>query len=404
MAINYLDMYLSYLNKQNKFPELELDNIKNARIFNEILEKIEALSGFNFESGEFDNSKFYNCSYSDLERLLSYLIKLYKITSDESLKNRLISLILKTEIFLDEKQKSSEEQDHSKENTTSEQKVVKEIYDPIQDKAKRYSDFAFLKSQYPNFSALTKPTANTKDFDDLSRTELVSMFDPKSFYALSTSQKEGLFQAVVNEYCLSNGVAPCKVALTPLHLSNNSVVNGQYVPARGVINLNSRLFDHIDELDNISNEYFPLEILSTLIHEATHRIQFATIEDPAQNPTDQLIKQSLVSPQQGLSYAAYLSEADELDARNSALKYLKENVIMSENPVLASFYNNQVDREQRLLKEKVPAEVKECFSEIYGATKFKLPVGLEQSMQSSRSHMIQTILSNNPESYLAKTF
>ena len=200
--------------------------------------------------------------------------------------------------------------------------------------------FALKQLVNPEHLPTKKPEINITEFKELSTTELVSLFKAENFYKLSKDQVNALFQAVANDYLIKNGVEPCAVELTNLTLTNSMVCYGEYNPNTGVISLNKNLLDKFDYAKALNDQYFPYQMLTTIIHEASHRIQFANIDKDDSSAKHYLISNALKKPQSFKDFSEYLSSADELDARNSALSYLRENIdLIDDNEALAQFYN-----------------------------------------------------------------
>lgn len=214
----------------------------------------------------------------------------------------------------------------------------------------------------------TCPNVDTQDvgrFQELSQNELLNFFSPSKFYALSTTEKHNLFQAVVNDYCNLRGVKSCLVSLSDLPLSSTNVCFGEFVPTESTILLNSAVFDAIDDCKKTKNAFLPYQILLTLVHEAQHRVQFEKIDEPVTSQKQQLINKCLLEPQLNLSQKAYISSFDELDARNCALEYIKNAIDKTDNLTLEKFYNTKLLDEQKQAKEYLTAQQKNMFDYIF---------------------------------------
>jgi len=86
------------------------------------------------------------------------------------------------------------------------------------------------------------------------------------------------------------------------------------------------------------------------------------------NPKQSLINNSLTHPQGGLSYEEYLSEPDEIDARDSALRFFRQAIDLcpeSQADGLKRFYMHQKMREQKNGKAPVSSSVESFFPDVY---------------------------------------
>lgn len=397
----YINSYNKYLNKQRKHPfdALALDQV-NRNL--EIASKKELLStaGVDVESGNIDLSKFKNLSVEEKLELIKALIDIYNLNNSD-----LVLALVK-------KVKNSLEKEVAKESNPKEQEKAQSVVyfsstktaerEIVNLKAKEYGDFMFEKAKNSFFTATTTPTISTHKLENLSRAELVSMFNPKVFYSLSSNQRNILFQAVVNDYLKENNIKPCAVTLANLPLGGTTICYGNYSPARGVIQLNSKLFDNIDSLSDTQNQYFPYKVLSTLIHETQHRVQFMNIDNIATSEADYEIKQSLLAPQQDKSFANYLAEPDELDARNASLSYFSDLIKnRCEDPkeifTLCGFYNQTLHQEKMNGKANVSSALKRHNPEIYSSCYFKTPGEYQLPMQNAKSEMSEILLGKSNE-------
>ena len=240
----------------------------------------------------------------------------------------------------------------------------------------KYRDLQLLSQEYSLFAATRArdkqhfPTqeivVNTSKFDNLSRKELVQHFSADKFYSLSSTQKHAFLQAVANEYLSSNGVEPCAVNLVDLPISENSICFGQYNPNTGSIDINRNMLANLESADESNNQYLPYQLLSTIIHEAKHRVQFSMLEDKNLDTKERVVVNSLLHPQNNMSYSAYLAEPDELDARNEALAYIRQAAsTQTGSNSLAQFYNLAKEAEMRNSKAPVSQDMKSLFPEIY---------------------------------------
>ncbi len=230
-----------------------------------------------------------------------------------------------------------------------------------------YADYAINKALDPNYKPKEPKTIATGQFSASSREELIDMFDSKNFYKLSNKQKAQLFQSVVNDYCISNGVSPCSIRVEDLPVSDKSVCYGEYVPSDATIVLNKAVLESIGVAALTQNAFLPIQILSTLIHEAQHRVQFEKADGPYSSTREMVVSENLKHPQVSLSHKEYLSEPDELDARGAALDYIFTASQMVNNPKLKAYYNTKMLAEMRNGKVEIPEEMKKLFPDIYNS-------------------------------------
>lgn len=326
------------------------------------------ISKYNSDSDDGESFlTFLSEQFSSKASLLSYLKRVRKQIKDQALLNVILGMI--------EELEETKTQEKPKEVSAANQSanVLESNIDPVNVQAMliKYQDyrlFAARKSSDSNYFP-TQKTVDTREFGKLSRDELISCFSADKFYSLTSNQREALFQAVVNDYLLSNGVAPCGVVLKDLPMSKSSICFGQYSPNSGCIYLNKNLFANLESADEANNQYLPYQVLSTLIHEARHRVQFSMLDCPNLGEKDQKVVNSLLHPQSSMSYSQYLSEYDEIDARNAALAYMREaaNNQKGSNS-LAKFYNLAKEREIKNPKKDISSNMKAYFPDIYNNT------------------------------------
>lgn len=391
----YLNGYFAYLNKFRRSPESQPFVAVQERKIEGLRHSISEFTGIDLQKGEVDFEKLKNLSFQDKEKLIELLVKLYNLTGNKSFEE--IADFLKNSL---EEEAQTERPERPQESGTNEKETSDFEKAVIDQKAKKYGDFAYEKAKNSSFTATKSPRIDTSSLNGLSRTQLVEMFDPEVFYSLSDKQRETLYQAVVNDYLIEQGVPPCAVELGNLPIGKNQICFGQYDPARGKIELNKHLFDNIDELSNVSNAHLPYHILSTLIHEAHHRVQFMNIDKEPKSEADKLVKNSLVEPQAGKSFKDYLAEPDEVDARNASLAYLRECATSQDKPKnatdLAKFYNDTKTSEMKNGKSSVPQPLMDANPDIYDPKLFEhlpySPIGA-----TSRKEMFDMILGNSRE-------
>lgn len=388
----YISSYFAYLNKQRVNPAPVPFIYRPVKQSDKIKARIREILGVDYNADSFEE-RLLTLSFEDKEKLLALLLELLHLTGDK----RLLALIDKVKLSLDneveeEKEEEKEKKNYTEADTSDEDAKQK----AIDNKAKNYGDFAFEKAKNHNFTATKQPTIDTREFDGLSRNELVSMFRPNVFYSLSPAKRHKLCQAIVNDYCHANGVSPCALDLDPLPCGKGYMTFGEYVPCAGKIVLNSHFFDNIDEFSEESNPAFPYKILQTLVHEAEHRIQFMNIDNAPTSEADALVKDSLLEPQQRKSFSQYLAEPDEVGARNAALAYFRECAESCKHPDeaarLACFYNCQKKEEMKSPKADVPQVLKTAHPDIYNGAMLNTSSTLQASMRSNIKNVMDVSL------------
>lgn len=231
-------------------------------------------------------------------------------------------------------------------------------------------DIAFLeyfiaKEHNAEYTPEIPYTGNVGKFENLSRNQLVDYFKVDKFYMLNDHQKLQLLQAVANDYCKLNGVNSCAVTLEELPYSDKSICYGEYQPAQSKILLNKRIFDLLDDAKYCKNQYLPMKILSTVIHEAQHRVQFETLDKTDKTEREQLVSDSINKNKRYQSFNKYLVEPEELDARECALEYIKQCARETQDEILEKYYNTLVLEEQKNGKSNVPINIQHYFQHIY---------------------------------------
>lgn len=386
----YLQIYIS---QQRTLHANSLENSDFSEYENHILDLAD-----NFANGEFLDFKKYDIK--DIGKLSDALISmLYKVKNEKQLK-QLLQLLDALNLIAEE-----EPSDENEENRKLKNKSVLKPSDdkidenPVTQKAKDYS--AWAKQQYLQFDQYVRNRKKSKlidttKFEGLTRDQLIAFYHPSKFYSLSTKDRNALFQATVNEYLVSNGAEPCAVNFMEMPITDRSIHYGLYRPQYGDLFINSKLFDNIDELAQNGNIHFPYQILSTLIHEATHALQFQSITKESLTEKDQLILNSMKHSQSNMSYHEYLAEADELDARNSALEYIRNAIpsVQKGRENLKAFYNTEKNKEMKNSKKYVQKNVQSMFPDLFDSTFLAPDLAKMQRMNSSAKEM-QAIVKGN---------
>lgn len=391
---NFVSSYFVYLNRYRSSIPVPVLELQEERDISSLQSKIKDLSGIDFTHRNFDAERYAKLSKSDKSRLLALLMKLYNLTKDEVL----LEMIEQIKEEIERKEDNNKQTSGAGSDTKpTEQSNTKKTVETqiIENKAKNYADWSFEKFKDSSFTATKKPVLDTRSLDNLSRNQLVSMFKPNVFYSLSDRQKQVLFQAVANNFLLANGVSPCAVELVNLPHDSKSVCFGEYVPAKGTIYLNSHLLSAMDAMYEEGNTALPYKILSTIIHEAQHRVQFMNFDKQPRTEAERLLKASLIHPNASKSFADYLSEPDEIDARNTALAYIRECANNCEKPdealALATFYNAEKERELSNGKKPVQDALMQSNRDVYSASMLKVPMSAQAQMRNGTVSMYQTL-------------
>lgn len=390
----FISSYFAYLNKYKNQTAFPVQDFREEREISSLLKKIKDLSGIDFSDNTIDFERYEKLSDKDKTKLLELLMKLYDKTKSKSV----LDMIEKVKKELEKGSENRKEQDQNQESTQQEHSSNKNKSaneQTIENKAKNYGDWAFEKFKNKEFSATKKPTLDTRNLDNLSRSQLVSMFRPNVFYSLSNSQKQVLFQAIANDFLRENGISPCAVEMANLPFDSKSICMGEYVPAKGAIYLNKQIFENMDVLDEENNIALPYKILSTIIHEAEHRVQFMNFDKAPKSEAERLLKKSLVEPSKSRNFADYLAEPDEIDARNTALAYVRECANQCTRPeealALATFYNTEKSRELSNGKSSVSEAVMQENRDVFSNSMLKVPSTMQSQMQNSSSEMYQIL-------------
>ena len=326
---------------QNNQLAFEFVKESNSSSYDQI---VNALGGknFNIVVGDKTFSNFNNLSHSDYTALLNYLVNLLIQTEDSDKIDKIKKLI--AELY------GKQVQANRNNNTTEELTFAKTERDLPKQKAIDYSEYAV--QQLSGFSDVPEITIDVSSFEHLTDEKLFEYYNADKFYKLSKQEQQALLQTSVNRYLDASGVSRIPVVLDrKMALNDRFVEYGNYKPNHKTIYLNDNLFNNIDQNDG--NAFLPLKLLSTVIHEARHHVQFSKFNSNPTNNVEQLIQKSMQQSQASLSFKEYLSQADELDARNAALEYMRNAATKTQNINFAAFYNSEKRNEQ--LNKKSPS-------------------------------------------------
>ena len=250
--------------------------------------------------------------------------------------------------------------------------------------------FAFNKQKDSSYFPTLAQTIDTSEFDGLDRYELANLFSKENFYNLSQQQLQALLQATANNFLIENGTSSCAVLIEDLPVQDGAITFGEYDPNRGAIIMNKKIINLFQTAKSQNMQSYAYHMLSTLIHEATHRVQFANLSKTNLPLKDAVVVQALKDPEFRSSYAEYLSAPEELDARQSALEYIKDCGQALSNPAMLGFYNVVLDHEKNNSKAEVNGQIKQLFSTIYSQALLEGAKNLTRDHEKYRRLLSQT--------------
>lgn len=231
-----------------------------------------------------------------------------------------------------------------------------------------FYNFILSKKFDNGFKSAEPQLIETGDFGELSRGQLVDMFNSQNFYKLDDKQRTQLFQAVINDYCNQNGVKPAGLVIEDLPYSKKCICYGEYDPANSKVSISKAVVDCIEQAKDTQNPYLPYKILETLVHESQHRVQFENYDNPSSQRMAKILDEMKNSERRGYkSQADYYSSYEELDARDCAMGYIKSAMETNKDYRLEKFYNSLALGEIGRNKHEIPAEDMLYFANIYSA-------------------------------------
>ena len=378
---NYKSMYNSYNNLIKLFGDksgligkgldLKEHNWSDEDIsaaYNYICEKLHISKDIDDNDGF---AALLDLSFNSKKALLNVLKNLLKQTKDVVMASRLKNLINIISNYLEEKEeKEGVNQDLTHSLT---QPYLGEESNKRLNKYYNYRKFAYRKAHDKNYLPISAPTIDTSKYDKLSREELVELYHSSKFYNLEKEDVMSLVQATVNEYCIANGVEPCAVVFEDLALSASEIQFGEYDPNKGSITINKKILDKFEDAKASGDQFYAYKLMSTIIHETKHRIQFSMLDNNNISEKDKAVCASLMHQQDSLSHSQYLAELDEVDARNAALEYIREASFSVKDSASANalklFYNYEKTDEQNNGKNEIASELKTQFGDVYSTNK-----------------------------------
>lgn len=241
-----------------------------------------------------------------------------------------------------------------------------------------FYNFILSKKFEENYTSAEPNLIDVGEFAELSRQQLVDMFNAKNFYNLNKEQQTQLFQAVINDYCKENGVKSAGLAIEDLPHSKKRICYGEFDPANSKIAINKAVVDCIEQASETQNPYLPYKILETLVHESQHRVQFENYDNPSTPKMEKVLeKMKSAESNEYQTQIGYNSSYEELDARDCALDYIKNASLASMDHNLEKFYNSTALDEINRNKYEIPAEDKLEFANVFFARQTKKLYNLE---------------------------
>lgn len=281
--------------------------------------------------------------------------------------------------------------------------ILPPVIDAIIERQYETRAFLYNRSLNKDYLPTVDPTpVDTSAFAHMSLNELQAMFLPSNFYKLNGQQVCQLSQAYVNAYCASLGVPSCRVNFNQLKSDDSAICFGMYYPNKGMIDINKKFILNLNFAKETGNPNFSLRLLSTLTHEAHHRYQFASLDNENKNARDKFVSYAIVNNKDKVwlandskvsTMAEYLSEPDEIDARDAALAAIynlatieNDNITKTDRDTAKLFFNNGLKKEQQNVKQELKPEYKKLFNFVYSNESFDvsgISKGVKQEFKNS---------------------
>ena len=381
---------LGFISEKRKYKPA--DNILNESEKRLILKRIAAVKGLN-EINTNDFEETIDILFEDKQELVS-ILQSYFVELKPSVFKQHLRTFLET-VF----DKASTDA-HIDLSTSAFKKMAKSWALPYNGNhtgaelylKKLYVNREFLFKKSLDDSYMPTVPVTEKDaygFDKLSFAELQAAFMPSLFYTLNEDQVKSLSQALVTKYLEAQNVDTCKVDFAYIKRSSSNNIYGEYHPNKGVIEINNKFVTGFNSAKNDYNSVFPIKLMSTLIHNARVRAQYANLNNSNLDIRSELVSQAILRPtcteymtkdktKKESYFAEYISTADELDARETeleAIAYLmatqKNQGAESEDILrLAAYYNTIVEKERANSKHDIKEEYKTLFPHLYNNDTF----------------------------------
>ncbi|MEG1581625.1 MAG: hypothetical protein RR334_00495 [Clostridia bacterium] len=200
-----------------------------------------------------------------------------------------------------------------------------------------------------------KPNNLTSIYDELSFEELSSIMTSPNFSKLSDKELMQVCQAVSASYLKKEGVPPCLVRFENIKDKPNQFTKGFYSPADEEIVLNNKLITMKNEFkaNGVDSSYIGATLLSTIIHESRHRVQFNNLDKSEKTGNFDYVTAMLQFANNAniTKFSDYLGAVEELDARNATLCELQSLALGSHgNETLKAFY--EIEQTEEIHKKK----------------------------------------------------
>lgn len=182
----------------------------------------------------------------------------------------------------------------------------------------------------PHYKQITK--SPDSPYDGLKLTQLLEMFDSKSFYKLSEREVIDLCQAVANKYCTSMGIRKLPVIF---EYEKYNDAFGKYSRFGNYVLMNGEYLTIINKLreNGSENKYLQYKLLQTVIHECRHSFQAMNTRADRKSTyirncahINMHYMHRIYNPQhiydETYNRYGYMSRIIELDAQNEANQFL----------------------------------------------------------------------------------
>ncbi len=184
-------------------------------------------------------------------------------------------------------------------------------------------------------------------FNKMGYSTIAEQFKPDNFYSLDKNDIINLLNNLTSEYCRQCNATPPLVSagqFLPCE-ENGKVTYGANYPSTNTVVFNEDVINKgLNKFKDSKDPRFPLRLMQTALHEAHHTIQNESRTNEERNNTDMLGAKN---------YLEYAKNADEVDARRTAIKMLEK---MKEEGLLDKSIGKEVEKlkqEEASLQEKI---------------------------------------------------
>ena len=170
-------------------------------------------------------------------------------------------------------------------------------------------------------------------YDENAIYNLASWFNPSKFYTLKPAQVLALLQEIADCYAERYRVTAPPIKTGKFEkTSANLITYGAYYPSLDEVRLNEDVLNRFNAAKRTGDDELPIKLLQTVIHETKHAVQMKTgmldsLNNGRLNSGDKfdLLKKAFSrKSSQRTEFIEYLQRAEEVDARNSAMKMINE--------------------------------------------------------------------------------